>query len=76
MPRGDGTGPPGGGRPGSGRGVGRGSGGAGRMSGDQPGAGPSGYCICPACGKRIAHQVGSPCNNIRCPDCGAKMTRG
>ena len=29
MPRGDGTGPPGGGGPGSGRGIGRGSGGGG-----------------------------------------------
>ncbi len=75
MPRGDGTGPPGGGGPGSGRGIGRGGGGAGRMGGNQPGAGPSGYCICPACGTKVAHQVGKACYNISCPNCGAKMTR-
>jgi hypothetical protein len=38
MPRGDGTGPPGGGRAGMGRGIGRGGGGSGRMGGNQPGA--------------------------------------
>ena len=47
MPGGDGTGPFGGG-PGTGRGMGRG-GGLGRMSGNRPGAGPEGNCLCPNC---------------------------
>ncbi len=82
MPRGDGTGPPGGGGPGTGRGggrgrgTGRGAGGRGRMGGTQPGAGPAGSCVCPSCGHSIAHQVGTPCYNLSCPQCGAKMVRG
>ena len=43
MPRGDGTGPFGGG-PGTGRGMGQG-GGRGRMGGNRPGAGSGGNCI-------------------------------
>ncbi|MCD6599273.1 MAG: hypothetical protein J7L19_01700 [Dehalococcoidia bacterium] len=73
MPRGDGTGPYGGG---PGRGMGTGTGrGRGRMGGNRPGAGPSGNCICPACGAKIPHQVGTPCYNLSCPRCGAKMAR-
>ena len=37
--------------------------------------GEGGYCICPKCGERIAHQRGSPCQEERCPECGAKMLR-
>ena len=73
MPRGDGTGPYGQG-PGTGRGLGRGPG-MGRMGGNRPGAGPSGDCICPGCGTRIAHQAGAPCNTLNCPKCGVKMIR-
>ena len=76
MPRGDGTGPPGGGGAGSGRGIGRGGGGAGRMGGNRPGAGPAGECVCPSCGTGLPHQVGTPCYNLSCPKCGAKMARG
>jgi hypothetical protein len=72
MPRGDGTGPPWGGGPGTGRG-GRG---AGRMRGTRPGAGPSGECVCPNCGARVPHQAGTPCYNLSCLKCGAKMVRG
>jgi len=71
MPRFDGTGPRGQG-PGTGRGLGRG-GGRGRMGGS--GMGSGGYCVCPACGKRVTHNRGVPCYSIKCPDCGANMTR-
>lgn len=71
MPRGDGTGPPGGGQ---GRGRGRGAGqGRGRMGGLR--AGPVGHCICPRCGKTVPHQRGVPCTTVDCPDCGTRMTR-
>ena len=73
MPRGDGTGPTGTG-PGGGRGRGRG-GGRGRMDGNRAGAGPSGSCVCPRCGERVAHTVGTPCYRMTCPQCGTKMVR-
>jgi hypothetical protein len=73
MPGGDGTGPYGQG-PGTGRGLRRG-GGRGRMSGNRPGAGPTGNCICPGCGTKAAHQAGVPCYDMSCPKCGIKMTR-
>jgi len=76
MPRGDGTGPPSSGGLGRGRGVGRGGGGRGRMGGTLPGAGPSGSCVCPNCGAGLPHQVGVPCYNLSCPQCGTKMVRG
>jgi len=37
--------------------------------------GEGGYCICFKCGERIAQQGGSPCQEERCPECGAKMFR-
>jgi hypothetical protein len=75
MPGGDGTGPMGGGPRGGGRGrgVGRGVGGRGRMGGYA--AGPGGECVCPQCSKTIPHQRGVPCNSVKCPNCGALMTR-
>jgi hypothetical protein len=76
MPRGDGTGPPGGSGPGTGGMRGRKGKGAGRMGGTRPGAGPSGSCVCPNCGASVPHQVGTPCYNLSCPQCGTKMTRG
>lgn len=69
MPFGDGTGPFGQG-PGTGRGSGRG-----RMGGNRPGAGPGGFCICPSCGTKVAHQRGVPCSSTRCPKCGVQMVR-
>jgi hypothetical protein len=65
MPRGDGTGPP----------TGRSQRG-GRMKGNQPGAGPSGNCVCPACGEKVPHKQSTPCYDMNCPRCGAKMIRG
>jgi hypothetical protein len=64
MPRGDGTGPP----------TKRGQRG-GRMGGNRPGSGPSGNCVCPGCGEKVAHQRGTPCYNMTCPKCGTKMVR-
>ncbi|OQX54640.1 MAG: hypothetical protein B5M54_04900 [Candidatus Aminicenantes bacterium 4484_214] len=48
------------------QGQGRGQGG---------GAGPGGNCVCPACGHKIPHRPGIPCNQISCPQCGAPMIR-
>ena len=73
MPRGDGTGPRGQG-PGTGRGMGRAQGG-GRGQGGGFAEGPGGYCICPNCGERVSHQLGSPCYEQSCPKCGTTMTR-
>lgn len=74
MPRGDGTGPTGGG-PGTGRGQGQRRGqGRGRMGGVAAGIG--GTCKCPNCGTELTHQRGQPCNQLQCPSCGATMTRG
>ncbi len=59
----------------SGRGGGRGQGrGPGRMGGSKA-AGPGGYCVCPSCGHKEPHQVGQPCYDVKCPKCGATMTR-
>jgi len=72
MPRGQGSGE------GSGRGKGRGQGsgqGRGRMGGNRSGAGPAGYCVCPGCGEKVAHQAGVPCYSVICSKCGAKMVR-
>ena len=74
MPRGDGTGPRGQG-PGTGRGI-RGSGqGAGRGKGGGFAAGPGGSCVCPNCGAKSSHQLGSPCYEQQCSKCGTAMTR-
>ena len=75
MPRGDGTGPFGQGA-GTGRGAGNRSGkGMGRKGGNRSGAGTGGNCVCPDCGNKIAHQVGTPCYQVKCPNCGQAMTR-
>ena len=71
MPRGDGTGPRGQG-PIRGRQMARG---AGRGGGGGFAAGPGGYCICPNCSERIPHKLGTPCLRLKCPKCGALMTR-
>jgi hypothetical protein len=71
MPGGDGTGPPGGG---AGRKVGRGQ--SSGIGGKRPGVGPGGYCVCPRCGVRMAHEIGISCSSLKCPGCGTEMTRG
>ena len=75
MPRGDGTGPTGQG-PGTGRGMGGGGrrgGGRGRMGGFSAGVG--GTCVCPSCGNIVIHDRAVPCNQVKCPECGASMIR-
>ncbi len=71
MPGRDGTGP--GGRGGQGRKSGSGFG-AGRMGGPAS-AGPGGFCECPKCGTRAAHQLATPCASMKCPQCGSAMIR-
>jgi hypothetical protein len=46
----------------------------GRMGGPLA-AGPDGYCVCPSCGHREAHDTGEPCTELTCPECGAAMGR-
>ena len=61
---------------GYGRGMGYGRGtGYGRGGGGGFGLGPSGYCVCPKCGKRVTHQRGVPCYQQKCPVCGTLMVR-
>lgn len=43
--------------------------------GDKPGSGPAGNCVCPSCGHTTAHSRLQPCNQRKCPECGATMTR-
>jgi predicted DNA-binding protein (UPF0251 family) len=42
---------------------------------ESQGMGASGYCICPKCDERVAHQRGRPCQEQKCPACGQKMMR-
>ncbi|MGD2117671.1 MAG: ferredoxin [Chromatiales bacterium] len=37
--------------------------------------GSGGECICPKCGTKVPHQQGVPCQQMHCPECGAKMLR-
>ena len=46
----------------------------GRMGGPFAG-GPGGRCTCPKCGYEEPHMRGQPCNQTKCPACGALMTR-
>ncbi|MCK5833148.1 hypothetical protein KAH81_05695 [bacterium] len=57
---------------GGGRGMG---GGRGRGGGNRPGSGPGGNCVCPNCGHKITHQVGTPCFSTSCPKCGTRMVK-
>jgi len=52
-----------------------GNSGGGRGQGGGRALGPGGECVCPACGTRIPHQRGIPCNKTKCPKCGAVMAR-
>jgi len=74
MPRGDRTGGRGQGA-GTGRGI-RNQQGGNRRRRDGVSAGPGGDCVCPNCGERVPHQLGTPCFEQKCPKCGAALVRG
>ncbi len=61
-------------RGGMGQRGGQGGGGRGRMGGPLAG-GPTGFCVCPQCGHKEAHQRGTPCNQRNCANCGSVMAR-
>jgi cation diffusion facilitator family transporter len=37
--------------------------------------GPDGYCVCPKCGYKIAHERGIPCSTLKCPKCNINLVR-
>lgn len=37
--------------------------------------GSVGYCVCPKCGEKISHRRSVPCQDEKCPGCGANMLR-
>ena len=65
--------------PGQGQGGGRGQGpgamGTGRGRGGGSALGPGGFCGCPKCGYEQTHQLGIPCYEQKCPECGSQMVR-
>ncbi|MFH1501246.1 MAG: DUF134 domain-containing protein [archaeon] len=52
------------------RGRGLGGGRMGRFA-----AGPGGNCICPKCGHKSVHKIGTPCYQQKCPKCQSTMVR-
>ena len=46
-------------------------------SGDKPGSGPNGWCVCTNsdCNYRTEHIIGRPCNQHKCPKCGSPLTK-
>jgi hypothetical protein len=51
----------------------RGRGGRGRRKDND--RGPGGYCVCPQCSEKKAHEMGQPCLDQKCPECGVPMIR-
>ena len=60
---------------GGGRGGGMGSSGGGRGRNKGGGLGTGGFCVCAGCGKKIPHQRGVKCTELKCPECGRTMVR-
>lgn len=46
-----------------------------RKHGQHQGKGAGGTCVCPKCREKIPHKAGVPCQEEKCPKCGAKMLR-
>lgn len=42
--------------------------------GSPEGVGGTDVCVCPECGEEVPHDRGTPCNKMKCPECGAAMT--
>lgn len=59
-----------------GKGRGQDSSGGGRGMGGGRGRGSGGDCVCPDCGHKTPHERGTPCYEVKCPNCGSSMTRG
>jgi hypothetical protein len=62
-------------RRGDGQGAGRGRRPRHGLGGGPKAAGPGGNCVCPSCGKKVAHKAGVPCYDEKCPGCGTQMIR-
>ena len=60
------------GQGGSGQGLGKG-GGRGKNNGSALGVG--GLCVCAKCGYKSSHQQGTPCTQLKCPECGNTLVR-
>ncbi|MFW5902693.1 MAG: hypothetical protein ACOCTT_02290 [archaeon] len=41
--------------------------------GPRQGEGGASRCVCPNCGYEEAHQRGTPCQERKCPECGAPL---
>jgi len=39
------------------------------------GKGPTGFCVCSECGHKMSHQRGTPCSDLKCPNCGINLKR-
>jgi len=39
------------------------------------GLGQGGTCVCTVCHAEVAHRQGTPCYEMKCPECGAPMSR-
>lgn len=46
-----------------------------RIEREAAGLGPGGRCKCPEFGHEADHTTGVPCNESKCPKCGAVMGR-
>lgn len=58
----------------NGRGIKRGGGNRREQRGSS-GLGPSGICICVKCGYTSPKEMGVPCMDSKCPECGAVLFR-
>lgn len=45
------------------------------LEGKRIGAGPGGICVCPKCGHEESHGRAEPCDERKCPECGAELVR-